>query len=65
MVNNLNKALHIKVIFEIYLKSQKIGLKYFKFSDRILFYKTSKKQFKNYILSLFLKILPKQNLNIK
>ena len=31
-----NKTLYIKIIFKIYLKIQKIGLKYFKFPKKHL-----------------------------
>ena len=34
-----NKTLNIKIIFKIYLKILKIGLKHFKFPKRLLFYK--------------------------
>ena len=34
-----NKGLYIKIIFKIYLKILKINYKYFRFSNRLLFYK--------------------------
>ena len=33
-----NKILNIKIIFKIYLKTLKISLKHFKFSNRFLYY---------------------------
>ena len=45
-----NKILDIKIIFKIYLK---ISLKYFRFSNRFLFYKN----YKTVLKILFLKII--------
>ena len=40
-----NKSLDIKIIFKIYLKIIKIEYKYFKFSNKLLLYKTSHDSF--------------------
>ena len=55
-----NKILNIKIIFKIYLKTLKISLKHFKFSNRFLYYINQKIIFKNYFLKLFLIIVTKQ-----
>ena len=39
------KILNIKIIFKTYLKILNIGYKYFKFPNRLLFYKASKNDF--------------------
>ena len=57
-----NKLLNIKITFKTYLKILKIGLKYFKFSNRLLLYKILKIVFKNYLKKLFLKIIIKHAL---
>ena len=56
-----NKMINIKIIFKTYLKILKIGLKYFKFSNRFLLYKILKIVFKNYFKKLFFKIVFKNN----
>ena len=40
-----NKTLNIKFIFKIYSKILKICVKYFRFSNKLLFHKTSKNNF--------------------
>ena len=40
-----NKTLHIKIIFKTYFKIFKINYKYFRFSNRLLFYKKSYNSF--------------------
>ena len=51
--NNKNKILDIKIIFKI-IKNKK---KYFRVSNRLIFYKIHKTVFKNYFLLLFSKIV--------
>ena len=58
-----NKTLEIKIIFKIYLKILKTSSKYFKYSNRLLFYKTLENNFQKLFLKIvfhncFLKRLP-------
>ena len=59
-----NKTLHIKIIFKTYLKILKIGEKYFRFSNKLLFHKNQKIVLnfflKNNFLEPFLKLVAKQ-----
>ena len=59
-----NKVLDIKIIFKIYLKILKINLKYSKFSNRLLFYKTLKNSLKKCSRKLFFKTILKNSYQI-
>ena len=53
------KILNIKIIFKTYLKILNIGYKYFKFPNRLLFYKASKNDFqKLFSKTVFLELFP-------
>ena len=50
MINN--KILKMNIIFKTYLKILKIYYKYFKFLNKLLFYKTLKNYFQFFFLEL-------------
>ena len=52
-----NKTLHIKIIFKTYFKIFKINLKYFRFSNRLLFYKKSYNSFQKLFSKTIFKII--------
>ena len=47
-----NKILDIKIILKIYLKMLKTDEKYFKFSNKLLFYKTLENNFQKQFLKI-------------
>ena len=64
---NKNKVVDIKIIFKTYLKILKIGLKHFRFLNRLLLYKTLETNFQKLFLktifqNYFKKQLPNKTL---
>ena len=51
MQDNKNKTPNIKIILKTYLKILKIDYKYFRFPNKLLFYKTSKNSYKKLFLN--------------